>query len=138
LPAPPQQRQFLVAATNGVTSGSWRASKRLSAPLSRSTREAMTARRGLYLYRPEILVIEKTARETPGAGPDQHRPWHGQRLQPRREVRGSPTTACSCVAPSPIRSPTTTSPVPLQGARPRPSAAHPQRHRQTRPHSNCR
>ena len=34
-----------------------------------------------------------------------------KRLQARREVGVSPTTACSCAEPSPTRSPTTTSPV---------------------------
>ncbi len=64
------------------------ASKRLSAPLSRNTREAVTgAAKPLISTAPEILVVEQPAGQPPRARCDHHRPRLGQRLQPRREVR---------------------------------------------------
>jgi hypothetical protein len=62
------------------------ASKRLSAPLSRNTREAETGQ-ALDLDRVEILVVEQPAGQALCARRDHHRPRRRQCLQPRREVR---------------------------------------------------
>ncbi len=98
--------------TSGVRSGPCRASKRLSAPLSRSTRVTMTgmakplistAPRSSYSNNPPV------SRRVLGAITTV--PGSANACSRAARFGVSPTTACSCEAPWPIRSPTTTSPV---------------------------
>ena len=65
----------------------------------------------LEVLRTEVGELEDPADEPPRAPADDDAARRGERLQAGRQIGVWPTTACSCAAPAPTRSPTTTRPV---------------------------
>ena len=64
-------------------------------------------REALRRHRAEVLVLKQTAGQAMRTLRDHHRARIGEAAR----FGVSPTTACSCAAPAPMRSPTTTGPV---------------------------
>ena len=98
--------------TSGVSPVALRASNRLSARLSPTHPPGLDLlAEALELVAPEIGQIEQAADQALGARPITTSLGPARACSRAARFGVSPTTACSCAAPSPIRSPTTTSPV---------------------------
>src|SRR5580693_6497355 len=86
LPAPSQQPQLLVAVDEWRARRAQRLETALGSALAHYPCGFDRYGEAFDLDRAEILVVEQPAGQPPRARRDHHRPWLGQRLQPRRQV----------------------------------------------------